>query len=149
MSRLITAILAIGLLSLVPQVSFAASDSPVGTWRTIDDSTGKPKAIIEITDNGGTLEGKVTQVLQSDDGPHPICKKCDGDRHNQPVEGMTILWGMTRDGDAWDGGHILDPHNGKVYKCKFSLGEDGNTLNVRGYIGFSLLGRSQQWQRVE
>ncbi|HET8897552.1 MAG TPA: DUF2147 domain-containing protein [Rhodanobacteraceae bacterium] len=146
---MISAFVALLMLALLPVASHAATDSPVGTWRTIDDATGKAKAIVEISDNNGSLEGKILKVLQSDTGPHPICDQCEGERHNQPVEGMTIVWGMTRDGDEWNGGRILDPKNGKVYKCKMQLGADGKTLTVRGYIGFSLLGRSQQWQRVE
>lgn len=142
-----TAIVA-SLLAFAAQAP-AAIDSPVGTWRTIDDETGKAKAVVQISESDGELSGKVIKVLQSDQGPHPVCKACEGERHNQPVEGMTIVWGLERDGDEWKGGHILDPNNGKIYKAKMSLGENGETLNVRGYIGFSLLGRTQVWQHVE
>lgn len=128
---------------------YAANDTPVGTWKTIDDATGKPKSIVQITDQNGELQAKVLQVLQSDDGPHPLCKKCDGVRKNQPVEGMVIMWGVTRDDDVWDGGKILDPHNGKTYKVKLKLLDGGNKLDVHGYIGFALLGRSQVWERQE
>lgn len=129
--------------------AFAAQDTPVGTWRTIDDETGKPKSIVQITEHDGTLEGKVVQVLQSDQGTQPICKECEGERHNQPVVGMTIIWGMKRDGDSWEDGKILDPHNGKVYGCKMKMVDGGQGLKVRGFIGFSLFGRSQTWQRVD
>ena len=135
------------LLAVIP--AFAANDTPVGTWKTIDDATGQAKAIVQISESNGILEGKILQVLKSDQGPHPICDKCEGDLHNQPVEGMTILWGLTRDGDDWSGGKILDPSNGKVYKAKMELIDGGTKLKVRGYIGFSLLGRSQVWQRQE
>jgi uncharacterized protein (DUF2147 family) len=128
---------------------YAANDTPVGTWKTIDDATGKPKSIVQITEQDGQLQGKVLQVLQSEEGPHPICRKCEGERKNQPVEGMTIMWGVTRDGDVWDGGKILDPHNGKTYKVKLSLVDNGNKLDVHGYIGFALLGRSQVWERQQ
>lgn len=126
---------------------FAAETTPVGTWKTIDDATGKPKSIVEITEQNGELQGKVLKVLQSDEGPNPICRKCDGERKDQPVEGMVIMWGVSRDGDEWDGGKILDPHNGKTYKVKLSLLEGGQKLDVHGYIGFALLGRSQVWER--
>jgi uncharacterized protein (DUF2147 family) len=126
---------------------FAADLTPVGTWTTIDDSSGKPKSIVQITESNGTLEGKVVQVLDSDNGPHPLCDKCEGERKNQPVEGMVIIWGVSKDGDVWDGGSILDPHNGKTYKVKLSMAGNGQKLDVRGYIGFSLLGRTQQWVR--
>ena len=149
MSRLLTGFAIAALLAFAPLSGAVAADSPVGTWRTIDDSTGKAKAIVEISEQGGALQGKVLEVLQSDDGPHPVCKKCEGTRHNQPIEGMTIVWDMKSDGDEWSGGHILDPKSGKTYKCKMSLADDGKTLKVRGYLGVSLLGRNQQWQRVE
>ncbi|MEO6968996.1 MAG: DUF2147 domain-containing protein [Rhodanobacteraceae bacterium] len=134
---------------LLPSVhAFAASDTPVGAWTQVDDETGKPKSIIEISQAAdGTLQGMVKTVIFSDQGPHPVCKLCDGARHNQPVEGMTIMWGVKRDGDVWDGGQILDPKNGKTYKVKLTLTDGGQKLDVHGYIGFSLLGRSQVWKR--
>jgi uncharacterized protein (DUF2147 family) len=141
------ALLAIALAIGAP--ALAADLTPVGTWTTIDDATGKPKSIVQITESDGKLEGKVLQVLQSDQGPHPLCRECDGARKDQPVEGMVILWGVARDGEVWDGGHILDPHNGKTYKVKLTLADEGRKLDVHGYIGFSLLGRSQVWQRKQ
>ncbi len=138
----------IAALLLAP-IAHAATDTPAGTWRTIDDDTGKPKSIVQIDTVDGKLQGKVVKVLQSDQGSHPICKDCEGERHNKPVEGMTIIWGMQRDGDEWSGGQILDPGNGKTYKCKMSMLDGGKKLKVRGFIGFSLFGRSQVWERVE
>ena len=135
-------------LLLGSAIAWAANDSPVGTWRQVDDVTGKPKSIIQITDDNGKLQGKVLQVLLSDDGPHPVCKKCDGERKDQPIEGMVIMWNVGKDGDVWDGGKILDPKNGKVYSVKLSLTDGGQKLDVHGYIGFSLLGRSQVWERM-
>ncbi|HKT27757.1 DUF2147 domain-containing protein [Dyella sp.] len=136
-------------LLLGPALAWAANDTPVGTWRQVDDVTGKPKSVIQITDDNGKLQGKVLQVLLSDDGPHPICKKCDGERKDQPIEGMVIMWNVSKDGDVWDGGKILDPKNGKVYSVKLSLTDGGQKLDVHGYIGFSLLGRSQVWERMQ
>ncbi|MBN8734865.1 MAG: DUF2147 domain-containing protein [Xanthomonadales bacterium] len=143
---LASALLAFGMLFAAQ--AFAADTTPVGTWTQIDDKTDKPKSIIEITEQpDGTLQGKVMQVLFSDQGPHPICDKCEGERHNQPVDGMVIMWGVKQDGDAWSGGQILDPNNGKTYKVKLSLKDDGNKLDVRGYIGMPMLGRTQTWIR--
>jgi uncharacterized protein (DUF2147 family) len=138
--------LAAGLL-LGSAAVYAATDTPVGTWKTIDDTTGKPKSIVQITEQNGELQAKVLKVLQSEEGPYPLCAKCDGERKNQPVEGMTIMWGVTRDDDVWDGGKILDPHNGKQYKVKLTLLDGGQKLDVHGYIGFAMLGRSQVWER--
>lgn len=135
--------------------AIAANDTPVGKWKQIDDVTGKAKSIIEITESNGQLEGKVLQVMNlSDDeiakeGAHPLCVKCDGERKDKPIEGMTIMWGVSKDDDVWDGGKILDPKNGKVYKVKLTLADGGRKLDVHGYIGFSLLGRSQTWERQE
>jgi uncharacterized protein (DUF2147 family) len=136
-------------LLLGSTVVWANNDTPVGTWRQIDDVTGKPKSVIQITEDNGKLQGKVLQVLLSDDGPHPVCKKCEGERKDQPVEGMVIMWNVGKDGDVWDGGKILDPKNGKVYSVKLSLADGGQKLDVHGYIGISLLGRSQVWQRMQ
>ena len=139
------ALIAIALAVGAP--ALAADLTPVGTWTTIDDTTHKPKSIVQITENGGKLEGKVLEVLQSDQGPHPVCNACDGDRKDKPVEGMVIMWDVQKDGDVWDGGRILDPHSGKTYKVKLSLTDGGQKLDVHGYIGFALLGRSQVWER--
>jgi len=128
---------------------YAANDTPVGTWKTIDDQTGKPKSIVEITEQNGELQGKVVKVLQSDQGPHPICSECDGERKNQPVEGMVILWGVTRDENEWDGGKILNPKDGKIYKVNLQMLDGGAKLRVHGYIGFSLLGKTQVWERQD
>jgi len=125
----------------------ADTASPVGVWTTIDDATGKPKSTVEISEHDGELTGKVVEVLQSDQGPHPLCKLCEGERKDQPIEGMTIIWGMKKDGDTWEGGKILDPHTGKTYGCKIHPAEGGQKLEVRGFMGFSLLGRSQTWER--
>ena len=128
---------------------YAATDTPVGTWKTIDDKTHQPKSIVEITEVNGELQGKVLHVLQSDHGPNPKCEECDGARKDQPIEGMVIMWGVKQDGDEWDGGKILDPKNGKTYKVKLKVLENGAKLDVHGYIGFSLIGRSQVWERQE
>lgn len=129
--------------------ALAANDSPVGKWKTIDDKTNEVRSIVEITENGGMLEGKVLEVLKSEHGPHPVCAKCDGERKNKPIEGMTIMWGLKKDGDEWSGGQILDPAKGKIYKVELKLVEGGKKLDVHGYIGFSLIGRSQEWVRAE
>lgn len=134
--------------ALVAGSACAADMSPVGKWKTIDDKTGKEKSIVEISETGGQLTGKVLQVLNSDKGPNPLCDACSGDRKDQPVTGMIILWGVHKDGDVWDGGSILDPNNGKTYSVKLTPSDNGTKLQVRGFIGWSLLGRTQVWNRV-
>jgi len=145
------------LLALLPLLAFAQNPSgqdtrntPVGKWRTIDDKTGKVKSIVEIYQTtNGTLAGKVLQVLDSEKGPHPLCDACKGENHNKPIEGMVIAWGLQHEGNTWDDGKIMDPKNGKVYSAKMTPIDGGRKLEVRGYMGFSLLGRSQTWIREE
>jgi uncharacterized protein (DUF2147 family) len=130
--------------------AMAQSETPVGTWRTIDDHTGQPKALVQIADDGsGQLSGKVIKGLAANDQPDRRCTACTDARKDQLILGMTIISDMKKDGDGWDHGQILDPENGKVYKCKMHLEDGGNKLVVRGYIGVALLGRSQTWVRQQ
>ena len=146
---MIKGILAFAALSFAAS-AFAAADSPAGTWRSIDDKTKKERSIIHVTEENGELKGVVEKIFdQPGDDPAHLCKECKGDRKDKPIVGMTILWGMKKDGNAWTGGEILDPKNGKTYSCKITLSEDGKSLNVRGFIGLSLIGRTQTWLRQE
>jgi uncharacterized protein (DUF2147 family) len=145
--RMYTLILG-AVAALFASSAFAADNTPVGKWMTFTDDN-KPKSYIEIFDNNGTLSGKVVEIMISDKGPNPICDACEGERHNQPITGMTILQDFKKAGDdLWEGGTIVKPQNGKVYKCKMHLIEGGKKLEVRGFIGFALLGETQVWERV-
>lgn len=124
----------------------AAQATPVGDWKTIDDKSGQPKALIRIVEKDGALSGRIVE-LYSPSKPDPVCEKCEGARKDQPITGMEILWGARKDGERWTGGHILDPESGTVYRLELRLGEGGNQLQARGYVGVSLLGRTQHWQR--
>jgi uncharacterized protein (DUF2147 family) len=139
------------VLFVVSAVSLNAAElTPVGLWKTIDDNTGRAKGLVRIRETNGQYEGRVEKAFpKPGEDPAPKCIKCDGARHNQPVLGMTILWGLTKQGDEYQGGEILDPENGKIYRAKMKLVDGGNKLEVRGYIGISLLGRSQIWLREE
>jgi uncharacterized protein (DUF2147 family) len=138
----------VGLAGLLAVPAWAASPaSPVGVWRTVDDATNKPRALVRIFDRGGLLFGRVTSIFDAQYAA-ARCQACSGDRKGQPVLGLEIIRDMKPDGDRWDGGTILDPQNGDIYHCRMHLGPDGQTLVVRGFIGFSLIGRSQIWQRV-
>ena len=128
----------------------AAEPTPVGLWKTIDDTTGQPKGLVRISERNGQLEGKIERIFpKPGDDPAPKCDKCDGTRHNQPVLGMTILWNLTKQGGDYQGGEILDPENGRIYQAKMKLIDGDKKLEVRGFIGFSLLGRRQVWLREE
>jgi uncharacterized protein (DUF2147 family) len=91
----------------------------------------------------------IEKGLHEYDSPDDVCIKCRGELKNKPLLGMTIMQGMKQNGDAYEGGKILDPDNGKTYRCKLKLDETGNKLEVRGFIGISLFGRSQTWVREE
>lgn len=137
------------MIYLFSMLAFAADLSPVGTWLTIDDVTKKPRSIVKITEQNGQLAGSIAKVYyQQGEGPGDLCDKCSGALKNQKILGMTILSGMTKTSDnVWSGGRIVDPKNGKSYRCKMTLSPNGQMLDVRGYIGVSLLGRTQTWVR--
>ena len=139
-------LLALPLLGLGFAAS-AADHSAAGRWKTIDDKNGKVKSIVEISQAAnGTLSGKVVEILQSDRSPNPVCDKCDGERKNKPVKGMTILWNLKADDASnWSGGTILDPANGKTYKSKLALQPGGQKLDVSGCVMF--ICRAQTWVR--
>jgi len=128
----------------------ANEPSPSGLWKTIDDNTGLAKGLVRIGEVNGRFEGKIEKIFpKPGDNPAPKCDKCDGTRKNQPVLGMTILWGLAKQTDDYQGGEILDPENGKTYRAKMKLTDGGKKLEVRGFIGVSLFGRSQIWLREE
>ena len=145
--------IAAGVLALVfvfMDTALAQTTTPVGLWKTIDDATGKERSYVRIVEVNGELQGKVEKIFDfPGDDPEHLCDKCKGERKDQPVIGMTILWGLADQGGVWKGGHILDPDNGKTYRCKMTVSENGQELDVRGYIGISLLGRTQTWLRLE
>jgi len=145
-TKLVLAILMVMLAGGV----LADTSSPAGVWKSIDDKTKKERSIIRITEVNGEFNGVVEKLFdQPGDDPAHLCKECKGERKDKPIIGMTILWGLKKDGDIWAGGEILDPDNGKTYRCKMTLSEDGKSLNVRGFIGISLIGRSQIWWREQ
>ena len=127
-----------------------AQASPVGLWKTIDDETKQEKSLVRITDSGGVLSGKIEKLLDPAKQDSK-CDKCEGARKDQPVNAMTIIEGVKKSADEpyWDGGTILDPNNGKTYKVRMTPKDGGKALDVRGYIGAPLLGRTQTWIRVE
>ena len=117
-----------------------------GKWKTIDDETGQAKSIVEITKkSNGKYYGKVTQLLIKPANPN--CVDCSDDRKNKPILGMEVIRDMKKVGGEFTGGTITDPKTGKTYKCNIS--RQGDKLNVRGYVGFSLIGRTQTWHAVK
>lgn len=126
-------------------ISFA--QSPVGVWKTIDDETGEAKSHIEIYEEGGKFYGKVVKLLQKPEDT--VCDKCSGDKKDKLILGMVLLEGLTPYKDYWSYGKILDPNNGKTYKCNAWFEGSGDVMKLRGYIGVAALGRNQDWHRVK
>jgi uncharacterized protein (DUF2147 family) len=128
---------------LIGQYSF--SQTILGKWTTIDDETGNKKAIVEIFEEQGKYFGKIIEILEPEKRKQK-CTKCEGADKDKPVLGLTIIKGMVKNGKIYEDGEITDPKNGKTYRCKMSP-EGKDKLIVRGYLGISLLGRSQTWIR--
>lgn len=122
------------------------SQSVIGKWKTIDDETKVEKSIVEIYEKSGKIYGKVIEILR-EEHKKDKCTTCSGTLKNKPVLGMVIINGLKKDGKEYNSGTILDPENGKEYKCYITL-ESADKLKLRGFIGFSLLGRTQYWTRV-
>ena len=128
--------------------AWAQTPSPIGLWKTIDDETGKPKALVRISEVNGELSGRIERLFREpDQDQNPTCDQCEDARKNQPLVGMVIVNGMKRNGDEYTGGKILDPASGKIYRSKMQLADDGRKLEVRGYVGIPALGRTQTWIR--
>ena len=133
-----------------PTVPTASQISPVGRWMTLDDATGKATSVVSIWEEKGKLYGRIEKLIDPDPKDlDPRCDRCEGELKGKPLIGLRIPWDLRKDGAEWTGGRILDPDNGKVYKCSITVEHDGEKLKVRGFIGFSLLGRTEYWLRQE
>lgn len=137
-----------GLLLAAASATAFAQATPVGVWKTIDDETKQEKSLVRITDNAGVLSGKI-EKLTDPTKQDATCDKCNDARKDQKILGMTIVEGVKKAAgeDYWDGGTILDPNNGKIYKVRITPKDGGKLLEVRGFIGPFF--RNQQWVRVE
>jgi len=135
----------LAFLSIFGFFGILGAQSPVGVWKTIDDETGEAKSHIEIFEKDDKLHGKVVKLLQADSDQ--TCDACPGEKKDRPIQGLEIMWDLEENGKEWTDGEIMDPANGKVYSCKIYL-EGKDVLKVRGYLGFSAFGRTQEWQRI-
>lgn len=133
------------LILLCGTVSLSAQ-SITGKWKTIDDTTGKEKSIIEITEKDGKYYGKIIKLLNPS-VENPVCDKCPGVEKGKPIVGLTIIKGLVKKGSEYTDGKITDPESGKEYKCTIKP-NGSNKLDVRGYVGISLLGRTQTWVKA-
>lgn len=126
--------------------SLAFAKSPVGTWTTIDDKTGDKRSLVRLQVKDKELSGEIIQVYKKS-GDTGICNKCPGNFKDKPIKGLTFLWGLKENSDgSWSGGEILDPKTGNIYHVKMI--QKGDKLYVRGYVGVSLLGRTQIWEKA-
>ncbi|MEA3151096.1 MAG: hypothetical protein QOD56_2035 [Gammaproteobacteria bacterium] len=148
MKTLRTTLLGLLMIAALPVTPLhsAEATSPIGRWKTVDDKTGKARAIVRIYEQDGKLSGEIEQVF-TPGAETRVCKFCTDERKNQPIIGLRIIRNMKPNGSEYTGGDILDPESGSVFRCKMHLEQDGARLIVRGYLGFALLGRTQIWQR--
>lgn len=132
------------IFMLFAMTSLSAQDSIAGVWKTIDDNDGEEKSYIEISERDGKFYGKIIKLLPA--ATLDYCKGCPDGLDGKPLLGMEILTGLKPYKDYYSYGEIMDPDGGKIYSCNVT--RKGNELDVRGYVGFSLLGRSQTWYLV-
>lgn len=138
-----------GVLLALSATLAHAQMTPVGLWKTIDDDSHKEKSLVRIVESGGVLSGRIEKLLDPADNPNDVCDKCTDDRKGKPVLGLTILRNLKQGDDksVWEGGDVLDPENGKVYRARLKPIEGGKQLQLRGYLGPFY--RTQVWVRVE
>jgi uncharacterized protein (DUF2147 family) len=127
----------------------AAEPTAVGLWEQVDEKTGKPESWFKITERNGVYQGNIVKIFfKPGEDENWVCDKCEGDERGKPVLGLALIKGMQRNGDSFENGTIMDPRDGAVYRALMKLSPDGKQLEVRGYLGISLFGRSQIWNRL-
>jgi uncharacterized protein (DUF2147 family) len=138
-----------GLALLAAAGAALAQATPVGLWKTIDDESKTEKSLVRISETGGVLSGRIDKLLDPATPADAVCEKCSDERKGKPVLGLIIIRNAKADAakEHWEGGDVLDPNNGKVYKLRLKPIDGGKKLEVRGYIGPFF--RNQQWLRVE
>jgi uncharacterized protein (DUF2147 family) len=137
------------LALMIGSHTLRADPSPVGLWQAVDNDTKQPTGWFLVTNHDGVYDGTLVKMfLQPGQDPNVVCSQCTDDRHNHPWLGLEIIRGMKQMGDKYVDGTILDPRDGKIYKAQMHVTPDGQTLVVRGYIGFALLGENQYWTRL-
>ena len=150
--RCLRGLFIIFLLQAIPGFSAEAPDHLPGLWQQFDDKTGKLQALVRIGRNAdGSYRGVVEKIIpEPGEDPNPKCDKCRDKRHDQPVLGMEIISRLKRsDETVYTDGEILDPDEGDTYRLKITVLDQGARLDVRGYLGISLFGRSQIWTRAK
>ncbi len=136
------------IIALLGLAGAAQTNSPVGRWHTIDDKTGEVKSLVTIEDKAGVISGRVTELLRKGADPAARCDKCSDDRKGQTILGMEIIRSVKKAAghDYWEGGEILDPEEGKLYRVRLTPLEGGAKLQVRGFLG--PFWRNQTWVKA-
>lgn len=144
-------LIAAAIITTGAPVLAAAEPSAVGLWEQVDEKSGKAESWFRITEKNGVYQGQIVKIFPKP-GEDPdkkwICDKCEGDERNAPVLGLALIKGMQRKGLEYEDGTIMDPRDGTVYRALMRLSPDNKHLEVRGFLGFALLGRSQIWNRL-
>ncbi len=137
----------VGFILLLLSTQFhGQSLGVIGKWNTIDDVTGKVVSVVEIFEHNNKIYGKVIEIFNPK-SRNRVCENCTGNDKNKAILGLTVIKGLVKEGNEYCNGKILDPKSGKLYKCYITL-EEPDKLKVRGYIGISLFGRTQYWERL-
>ena len=139
--------LMLSLTGIIFSANLYTNQSPVGVWKTINYKTKKVKSHIQIYEKNGIYYGKVIKI-SNPAKRNSVCDKCKGEKHNKPIMGLVIMWDLKKNGNKYSGGKILDPKNGKTYRCYIQVLEGGKKLKIRCYIGSSLFGRTKYWYRA-
>ncbi len=139
----------LALLASSAAASAMDKDQLIGLWLIKDHRTGKPRALLRIAKHRDEYHGVIEKGLREHGKESPYCDKCKGELRGRPLIGMTIIRGLKKKGDSYGGGTVLDPDSGKVYDCRLTLMDEGRRLNLRGYVGNPMLGRSQILERIE
>jgi uncharacterized protein (DUF2147 family) len=142
-------ILGVAIVVGVGTAAAQSEPSAVGLWEQVDEKTGKPESWFRITERNGVYHGNIVKIFfKPGEDTNWACDKCEGSERGAPVLGLALIKGMQRKGLAYEQGTIMDPRDGQVYRALMNLSSDGKTLEVRGYLGISLFGRSQTWNRL-